>query len=82
MERLRYNEKFIGAIDKYSRKVYDNKKEVESWFEGGGKFESSFAMSDIVSALSNNKIHGIVGHDEDYWKNQGIKNLKHLLISV
>lgn len=70
------NEKFIGAIDKCSRKVYDNKREVESWFEGGGKFESSFAMSDIVSALSNNKIHGIVGHDEDYWERPGNKELE------
>ena len=33
-------------------------------------------MSDIVSALSNNKIHGIVGHDEDYWERPGNKELE------
>ena len=33
-------------------------------------------MSDIVSALSNNKIHGIVGHGEDYWERPGNKELE------
>lgn len=80
MDILKYNswksEEFIRAIDKCSRKVYDNEREVGSWFEDGGKFERSFAISDIVSALSNNKIHGLVGHDKDYWGRTGNKELE------
>lgn len=80
MDILKYNswknEEFIRAIDKCSRKVYDNEREVKSWFEDGGKFERSFAISDIVSALSNNKIHGLVGHDKDYWGRTGNKELE------
>ena len=29
-----------------------------------------------MSALSNNKIHGLVGHDKDYWGRTGNKELE------
>ena len=70
------NEKFIQAIEMCSKKVYDQREEVQKWFEPGGKYEQSFAISDIVSALTNGEIAGMVGHSEAYWLEPGLKAME------
>ena len=80
MDELEYhsweNEKFIQAIEMCSKKVYDQREEVQKWFELGGKYEQSFAISDIVSALTNGEIAGMVGHSEAYWLEPGLKAME------
>ena len=71
MDELEYhsweNERFVQAIEMCSRKVYAQKEEVKKWFEPGGKYEQSFALSDIISALSDSRIDVPVGHAPEYW---------------
>ena len=71
MDELEYhswkNEKFLQAIEICQRKVYDNKEQIQKWFESGGKYEESFALSDIIGALSNGGIEVPVGHKKSYW---------------
>ena len=71
MDELEYhsweNEKFIQAIEMCSKKVYDQREEVQKWFELGGKYEQSFAISDIIGALSNGSVDVPIGHDVSYW---------------
>lgn len=71
MDELEYhsweNEKFLGAIDSCSQKVYAHREEIQKWFDLGGKYESSFALSDIISALSDNEIMVPIGHRKEYW---------------
>ena len=71
MDELEYrsweNKRFVQAIETCSRKVYDQKEEIQEWFAPGGKYERSFAISDIISALSNSEIEVPVGHAPDYW---------------
>ena len=61
------NEKVIQAIEMCSKKVYDQREEVQKWFEPGGKYEQSFAISDIIGALSNGSVDVPIGHDVSYW---------------
>ena len=71
MDELEYhsweNQKFLWAIEVCQEKVYNNKNEIQKWFELGGKYEDSFAISDIISALSDNEIEVPVGHSKEYW---------------
>ena len=61
------NEKFLNAIESCSKKVYAQREEIQKWFDSGGKYESSFALSDIISALGNGEIMVPVGHKKEYW---------------
>ena len=71
MDELEYhsweNEKFLRAIEICQQKVYDNQEQIQTWFEIGGKYEESFAISDIISALSNGEIDVPIGHKREYW---------------
>ncbi len=72
MDELEYHswedKSFVEAIEKCAKKVYDNKKEVQKWFEPGGKYERTFAVSDIIDALTNGEVQTFVGHSKSYWK--------------
>lgn len=74
MDFLQYhsweNKEFLEAIDSCSKKVMDNWSEVESWFEIDGKYEYSFAISDIISALTKGEMNVPVGHDKNYYSNK------------
>lgn len=61
------NDKFVKAIDTCSEKVYAQRKEIQKWFDAGGKYEDSFALSDIIGALSNGAIDVPIGHNVSYW---------------
>lgn len=61
------NDKFLKAIETCSEKVYAQRKEIQKWFDVGGKYEDSFALSDIIGALSNGAVDVPIGHDESYW---------------
>lgn len=50
-----------------SEKVYDQREEIQKWFDVGGKYEDSFALSDIIGALSNGLVDVPIGHDVSYW---------------
>lgn len=71
MDELEYHswesEKFLQAIETCSKKVYTKRDEIQTWFEPAGKYEGSFAISDIISALSEEKIEVPVGHRREYW---------------
>lgn len=71
MDALEYesykNKEFLTAIETCRNKITDNAEEIQSWFEEGGKYESDFAISDIISALSKNGIRVPIGHDNEYW---------------
>ena len=45
-------------------------------YDTGGKYEQSFAISEIVSALTNGEIAGMVGHSEAYWSEPGLKAME------
>jgi len=62
------NEDFLKSIDSCSELVYTRKKEVQEWFEPGGKYEWSPAMSDIMSALFKGDIDVKFAHSAEYWK--------------
>ena len=80
MDELEYhsweNEKFLQAIEICAGKVYDQREKVQNWFEPGGKYEQSFAISDIISALTNGEIAGMVGHSEAYWSEPGLRAME------
>lgn len=80
MDVLEYHswedKRFLKAIEDCQKNVYDNKKMVSAWFEGGGKYENSFAISDIVSALTDSEVSGMVGHSKEYWSKPGCKALE------
>lgn len=61
------NDKFLKAIETCSEKVYAQRKEIQKWFDVGGKYEDSFALSDIIGALSNGSVDVPIGHDVSYW---------------
>jgi hypothetical protein len=44
--------------------VYDNFEEIQKLFLDGGKYEMDAALSDIMSALTNNKMKLAYGHEE------------------
>lgn len=71
MDELEYcswkDKKFMEAIELCSKKVYDNINEIQEWFVSGGKYENSFAISDIISALSDNMVDVPIGHQNEYW---------------
>ena len=77
MDLLEYqswkNDKFIKAIETCSEKVYAQREEIQKWFDVGGKYENSFALSDIIDALSNGAVDVPIGHDESYW-NENTEN--------
>lgn len=64
------NEKFSKAVDICRQKVISNADEIQEWFNKGGKYEDDFAFSDIISALSNNRIKVEVGHTDAYWSDR------------
>lgn len=72
MDELEYhsweNERFLQAIDVCAKKVYAQREEILKWFEPGGKYEKSFAVSDIIDALSDGEITVPVGHGKEYWE--------------
>ena len=80
MDELEYhswaNQKFIDAIELCTQKVYYNKQEVQEWFIEGGKYFESSAISDIISALTNNDIDVPVGHNNEYWENSKYKAME------
>lgn len=59
---------FAKAIEAARETVYNNLEAIKKWFEAGGKYENSIALSDIISALTGNEIHGYYGHDPEYWQ--------------
>ena len=61
------NDKFLKAIETCSEKVYAQREEIQKWFDVGGKYEDSFALSDIIGALSNGSVDVPIGHDVSYW---------------
>ena len=61
------NDKFLKAIETCSEKVYAQREEIQKWFDVGGKYEDSFALSDIIGALSNGLVDVPIGHDVSYW---------------
>ena len=71
MDLLEYqswkNDKFLKAIETCSEKVYAQREEIQKWFDVGGKYEDSFALSDIIGALSNGSVDVPIGHDMSYW---------------
>lgn len=77
MDLLEYqswkNDKFLKAIETCSEKVYAQREEIQKWFDVGGKYENSFALSDIIDALSNGAVDVTIGHDESYW-NENTEN--------
>lgn len=62
------NSKFLKAIDVCSERVLENKSEIQQWFDEGGKYENSFAICDIINALSKGEIETGIGHPDSYWK--------------
>lgn len=62
--------KFKEAIETCKTKVMENADEIQKWFEDGGKYQNSFALSDIISALSGNEIKVPVGHHNEYWEKE------------
>ena len=62
------NEGFLKAIDSCSELVYTNKKEIQEWFNPGGKYEWNPAMSDIMSALFKGDFDAKFMHDKEYWE--------------
>ena len=68
MDILQYhsweNEAFNKAIELSRKKVYDNFEEIQKLFWDGGKYEMDAALSDIMSALTNNKMKLAYGHKE------------------
>lgn len=61
------NPDFINAIEKCKNKIMDNRDAIQIWFNENGKYENDFAISDIVSALSENEIDVPIGHENEYW---------------
>ena len=61
---------FKKAIKTCKARVLENADEIQTWFEEGGKYQSSFALSDIISALSANEIKVPVGHSNEYWEKE------------
>ena len=61
------NDKFLKAIETCSEKVYAQREEIQKWYDVGGKYEDSFALSDIIGALSNGSVDVPIGHDVSYW---------------
>lgn len=80
MDELEYhsweNDKFLEAIEICAKRVYDQKERVQKWFAPEGKYEQSFAISDIISALTDGEIAGMVGHSEAYWAEPGLKAME------
>ena len=74
MDFLQYrsfeSEDFLEAVEAARKTVYNNLEAVKSWFESGGKYEESYAISDIISALTENEVHGNYGHKAEYWKEE------------
>ena len=70
------NERFHHAIETCQKKVYDNREWITKWFEPDGKYENAFAISDIVSALTDGEIVGLVGHSKECWSVPGFKKLE------
>lgn len=70
MDVLEYNvlssEGFKQAVKTCREKVLNRKEEIQSWFGENGKYRNSFAISDIISALSLNEIEVPVAHDDEY----------------
>ncbi len=68
MDILQYhsweNEKFKTAIEASRKKVYDNFENLQELFAEGGKYDGEAALSDIMSALTNNEMSLAIGHEE------------------
>lgn len=80
MDFLQYksfeSEDFLEAVEASRKTVYNNLEAVKGWFESGGKYEESYAMSDIISALTENEVHGNYGHKAEYWKEKDMVSME------
>lgn len=56
------NQEFKAAIKDAQNYVEENREEIQKLFIEGGKYYDNFAFSDIISALSDNKIKVAIGH--------------------
>lgn len=61
---------FVAAIDTCRQRVMENAAEIQRLFDEGGAFADSPALSDIISALSNNEITVKYGHPDEYWEKE------------
>ncbi|MDD3137699.1 MAG: minor capsid protein [Lachnospiraceae bacterium] len=59
------NKKFVDAIDITKKKLFENENQIVEWMKGIPGEDPGF--SDIISALSENKYHGIAEHNKAYW---------------
>ncbi len=66
------NEKFLSAIEKTREELFLQEDMIISCLEG--KYSDDAGFSDIISALSYNKIKGGYGHEETYWRSD-VKNI-------
>ena len=68
MDILQYhsweNKDFNAAIESSRQKVYDNFEEIQKLFISGGKYREDMILSDVMSALTNNEMELLYGHDE------------------
>ena len=66
MDILQYhsweNEAFNKAIELSRKKVYDNFEKIQALVVTDGRYGKDFALSDILSALTNNEMDLFVGH--------------------
>lgn len=80
MDFLQYrsfeSKEFSEAIESARKTVYNNLETVKGWFDPGGKYEDSSALSDIISALTGNEVHGNLGHISEYWKEENTVSLE------
>lgn len=60
------SKEFLSAIESTRKSLYNNKEVVLKWLDG--KYSDDAGFSDIVSALSYNRIKGRLGHGEEYWQ--------------
>ena len=86
MDCLEYNSwtnrQFLEAIEICSKKVYAHSEEIQKWFDEGGKFENSFALSDIIGILSDGHISVPLGHEEGYLKKNPVYGLMEIFANL
>ncbi len=64
------NKKFVQSVENARKKVYDNYDKIAEWFKEDGKYYGDMALSDIISALSEGEMNGILygAHTAEYWQ--------------
>ena len=61
------NTVFLDALELCAEKAYPRKKEIESWFEPGGKYEFDYALADAFDALFLGNISTTASHKPGYY---------------